>query len=216
MTISRKRLAAGLFSLCLALPATARSQSAIDRPPAVSPVASPSAPIATTPAAAAAIPPGYLIGPDDVLQVVFWRDKDLSAEVVVRPDGRISLPLLNEVVAAGITPEQLRTALVERAKEYIAEPNATVLVKEIRSRRVFITGNVEKPGPFPLTGPTTVLQLIALAGGLKEYADQKNIVIMRTVNGQQSSYPFDYHQVSRGTKLAQNLELKPGDTVVVR
>lgn len=216
MTIRKKRLAAGLFSLTLALPATARSQSAIDRPPALSPVASPSAPIATTPAATTAIPPGYLIGPDDVLQVVFWRDKDLSAEVVVRPDGRISLPLLNEVVAAGITPEQLRTALVERAKEYISEPNATVLVKEIRSRRVFITGNVEKPGPFPLTGPTTVLQLIALAGGLKEYADQKNIVIMRTVNGQQSSYPFDYHQVSRGTKLAQNLELKPGDTVVVR
>jgi polysaccharide biosynthesis/export protein len=161
-------------------------------------------------------PPGYLIGPDDVLQIVFWRDKDLSAEVVVRPDGRISLPLLNELQAAGSTPEQLRAALVERATQYIAEPNITILVKEIRSRRVFITGAVEKPGPFPLTGPTTVLQLIALAGGLKEFADQKNIVIMRTVNGQQSSYPFDYHSVSRGAKLTQNLELKPGDTVVVR
>ena len=216
MTIRIECLATGVVGLCLALPATARSQSALNRPPAVSAVASPSAPAAAPAMTAGTTPPGYLIGPDDVLQIVFWRDKDLSAEVVVRPDGRISLPLLNELQAAGSTPEQLRAALVERATQYVAEPNVTILIKEIRSRRVFITGAVEKPGPFPLTGPTTVLQLIALAGGLKEFADQKNIVLMRTVNGQQSSYPFDYHSVSRGTKLAQNLELKPGDTVIVR
>lgn len=208
MTIGKRGIAAGL-GLWLIVPGHADGQSALDR-------AAPSDHATSTGPAAAVEPPGYVIGPDDVLQIVFWRDKELSGEVVVRPDGRISLPLLNDVRAAGTTPEQLRSALVDRAKEFIDEPLATVVVKEIRSRRVFITGHVEKPGPYPLTGPATVLQLIAVAGGLKEYADQKNIVIMRRVNGQQRSYPFDYHSVSRRSKLAQNIELEPGDTVIVR
>src|SRR5579864_2681068 len=100
----------------------------------------------------AALPSGYVVGVQDVLSIVFWRDKDMSADVTVRPDGKISLPLLNDVEAAGFTPDQLRTRLIEAASKYIEEPNATVLVKEIHSRNVFITGNVAKPSTYPLNG----------------------------------------------------------------
>jgi polysaccharide biosynthesis/export protein len=157
----------------------------------------------------------YIIGPDDVLQIVFWREKDLSAEVTVRSDGRISLPLLNDVVAAGRTPDELRAALIEGASPFLADPNATVVIKESRSRKVFITGSVERPGPYVLTGRTTVIQLIAMAGGLKEFADQKNIVVMRGSNGRQVSYSFDYRSILRRQNLEQNFDLAPGDTVLV-
>jgi polysaccharide biosynthesis/export protein len=160
-------------------------------------------------------PPGYLIGADDVLTVVFWRDKDMSGDVTVRPDGNISLPLLNDVQAAGRTPEELRRALVEAAGHYIEDPNATVVVKQINSRKVFATGNVMKPGPYPLTAPTSVLQLISMAGGLREYADERNIVVIRTENGQQYSYRVNYRDVVRRRNLKQNILLKSGDTLVV-
>ena len=161
------------------------------------------------------LPADYTIGAEDVLNIVFWREPDMSAEVVVRPDGKISLPLLNEVVALGLTPGQLRATLTEQAKKLIADPNVAVVVKQINSRKVFITGNVERPGPYPLGGPTTVLQLIALAGGLREYADSKHIVIMRTEKGVSVSLPFNYNDISKRKNLHQNVELKPGDTVIV-
>jgi polysaccharide export outer membrane protein len=162
------------------------------------------------------LPAGYTIGTDDVLSIVFWRDKDMSADVVVRPDGKISLPLLNDVDAAGLTPEQLRAKLTEAASKFVTEPNATVVVKEIKSRKVFITGNVAKPGPYPLNGDMTVLQLVAVSGGLLEYADAKNILVMRNENGRQESYKFNYNDVTHQKHLEQNIPLKPGDTVVVR
>ena len=112
------------------------------------------------------VPPGYVIGPEDILTVVFWRDKDMTGDVQVRPDGKISVALINEVQAAGLTPEQLRGVLSKAASKYIEDPNVTVVVKEIRSRKVFITGQVGKPSNFPLIGEMTVLQLIAQAGGL--------------------------------------------------
>jgi polysaccharide export outer membrane protein len=166
-------------------------------------------------AAGVSLPADYTIGAEDILNIVFWREPDMSAEVVVRPDGKISLPLLNEVVALGLTPEQLRATLTEQAKKLIADPNVVVVVKQINSRKVFITGMVERPGPYPLGGPTTVLQLIALAGGLREYADSKNIVIMRTEKGVSQSLPFNYNDISKRKNLHQNVELKPGDTVIV-
>jgi polysaccharide export outer membrane protein len=170
----------------------------------------------STPATAAPVVPGdYVIGADDALSIVFWRDKDMSVEVVVRPDGKISLPLLNEVQAAGYTPEQLRGQLVEAASKYLEEPNATVVVKEIRSRKVFITGNVAKPASYPLTGEMNVVQLIAQAGGLLEYADSKNIVVMRTEAGKQQHFKVNYNDVIKQKNVAQNISLKPGDTVVV-
>ena len=161
------------------------------------------------------VPPGYVIGADDLLEIVFWKDKDMSAEAKVRPDGRIALPLINEVVAAGLTPEQLQQKLTEESKKYMEDASITVVVREIHSRKAFITGEVNKPGPYPLTSPTTVMQLISLAGGLREYANSKKIVIMRSENGRQTSLPFNYKEVASGKKLNQNIELKPGDTVVV-
>jgi polysaccharide export outer membrane protein len=170
---------------------------------------------ATATAASVVVPGDYVIGADDTLSIVFWRDKDMSADVVVRPDGKISLPLLNEVQAAGYTPEQLRTKLVEAASKYVEEPNATVVVKEIRSRKVFITGNVAKPASYPLIGEMNVVQLIAQAGGLLEYADSKNIVVMRTEGGKQQHFKVNYNDVIRRRNVDQNISLKPGDTVVV-
>jgi polysaccharide biosynthesis/export protein len=161
------------------------------------------------------VPADYVIGPDDVLTIVFWREKDLSGDVSVRPDGHISLPLMNDIEAAGLTPEQLRLRITEAADKYIEAPTVTVVVKQINSRKVFITGQVNKPGPYPMTGPTTVLQLIAMAGGVLEYADQKNIQILRTENGRPVSLRFNYDEVKRGKKLQQNIALKPGDSVIV-
>ena len=155
------------------------------------------------------------IGPNDVLTVVFWRDKDMSTDVVVRPDGNITLPLLNDVRAAGLTPDELRAQIVAEAQRFIEDPSPTVVVKEINSRKVFITGQVEKPGPYPLSVSMTVIQLIAMAGGLKEFADGKNILVMRTENGAQTAFNFDYQQLLKRKNLRQNIELKPGDTVVV-
>jgi polysaccharide export outer membrane protein len=157
-----------------------------------------------------------VIGPDDVLSIVFWKDKDLSAEVTVRPDGKVSLPLLNDIQAQGRTPDELRDALKQAAQAFVEDPNPTVMVKEIKSRRVFITGQVEKPGPYPLTGETTVLQLIAMAGGIREFADGSNITIIRKAdNGRTEILPFNYRDVLKRKNLTQNVQLKPGDTVVV-
>src|SRR5262245_49524 len=128
-------------------------------------------------------PPGYVIGPSDVLGILFWREKDLTVDVTVRPDGRISVPLLNDVEAAGLTPDQLRVRLTEQAQAYVQDPSGTVVVKQINSRRVFSTGRIARPGPYALNEPITVLQLIAQAGGVQEYADSSKIVIMRTENG---------------------------------
>jgi polysaccharide export outer membrane protein len=176
-------------------------------------------PAASAPAAAAAggatVLSDYVIGPDDVLTVVFWRDKDLSGDVVVRPDGKISLPLLNDVRAAGLTTDELRLTLVESAGRYIADPNVTVIVKQINSRRVFITGQVAKPGPYQLTSATTVVQLIALAGGLTEFADSKNIVVIRPAQPRERSFRVNYRDVTKRKNLRQNIELLPGDTVIV-
>lgn len=158
---------------------------------------------------------GYLIGPGDVLSVDFWRETDLSGEVLVRPDGQISVPLLDDIRAAGLTPGQLREVLVARAERYFDDPRVTVVVEEINSRNIFITGRVSQPGSYQLVGSTTVLQLIARAGGLLEYADAKKITITRTTGGQPTSFRFNYKEIAEGKNLHQNIELQPGDTVIV-
>jgi polysaccharide export outer membrane protein len=166
-------------------------------------------------APAVVLPPGYVIGADDVLAIMFWGEKEMSAEVTVRPDGRVSLPLLNDLHAAGLTPEDFRNVIVEAARKYVEAPNPTVMVKTINSRKVFITGQVEKPGPYPLNSSTTVLQLLAMAGGVKEFARSKNITVLRTDGHKQLVFRFNYQDVQFGKNLDQNIELKPGDTVVV-
>ena len=161
------------------------------------------------------VPADYTIGAEDVLTIFFWREKDLSGDVAVRPDGRISLPLLNDVVAAGLTPDELRERLTAAAAQFLAEPTVTVMVKQINSRKVYITGQIAKPGHYPLGGPTTVMQFIATAGGVTEFADEKNISVVRMEKGKQVRLPFNYSDFKKGKNLQQNIELKPGDTVIV-
>jgi polysaccharide export outer membrane protein len=213
-------LAGGLTALALAgasVPCAAQAQPAL---PSTGAARTVTAPAATPPAAVVAapgvnMPSEYTIGADDVLSIIFWRDKELTADVTVRPDGKISLPLLNEVQATGLTPALLRERIVEESKKYVEDPNVTVVVKEIRSRKVFITGEVKKPGPYLLTGSTTVLQMISIAGGLADYAKTDKISIVRVENGKPVSFRFNYKQVIEGKKLAQNIELKPGDTIII-
>jgi polysaccharide export outer membrane protein len=179
-----------------------------------------SKPAASGPPGAAAsmstpLPPDYRIGPEDVISVVFWREKDMSADVVVRPDGKISLPLLNDMQAAGYTPDQLRGRLMEAAAKFIEEPNASVVVKTVNSRKVYITGMVTKPGSFPLVTSMNVVQLIAQGGGLQEYADSKNILIVRSEGDKTTSFKFNYKDFLNQKNLQQNIMLRPGDTVVV-
>ena len=161
------------------------------------------------------VPAEYVIGPEDVLGVVFWRDTEMSGDVTVRPDGKITLPLIGDLQAAGLTTVALKAAIEKAASKLQQEPSVTVVVRQINSRKVFITGQVANAGTFPLTGPRTVMQLISLAGGLTEYADKKNITIIRLEHGKQQVFKFNYNDVARGKSLAQNIVLKPGDTVVV-
>jgi polysaccharide biosynthesis/export protein len=168
---------------------------------------------AATVLSSASVADGFVIGPEDVLSIVFWRDKEMTTQVTVRPDGKISLPLLDEVHAAGLTPADLRARLVDQSRRFFGNPTVTVVVHQINSRKVFITGQVVKPGPYVIAAPTTVLQLISMAGGLKDFADATNITIVRNEGGRTASYAFNYRNIRRN--LRQNIELKPGDTVVV-
>jgi polysaccharide export outer membrane protein len=161
------------------------------------------------------VPAEYVIGPEDVLGINFWRDADMTGDVTVRPDGRITLPLLGDISAAGLTPYALKEAIQKTAAKLLEDPTVTVIVRQINSRKVFITGEVDTPGSYPLVGPRTVMQLIAVAGGLTEYADKKNISIMRVEGSTTRSFKLNYDDVSKGKKLEQNILLKPGDTVVV-
>lgn len=224
---------AGTFALAMvagSTPLVAQQQSRPTPSTAPQPTTPTTTPVATAPGATATVtavpgavmaapgvnmPPEYTIGADDVLSVVFWRDKELTSDVTVRPDGKISLPLLNDVQASGLTPAQLKDRIVEESKKYVEDPNVTVVVKDIKSRKVFITGEVRKPGQYLLTGSMTVLQMISISGGLADFAKPDKISIVRIENGKPVSYKFNYKQVIEGKKLAQNIELKPGDTIIV-
>jgi len=194
-------------------------------PPQPAPQTRPAAPPPAAPAAgvppAQAVPVGvtppsdYTIGADDVLEVIVWREKDLSAEVKVRPDGKVSLPLVNDIQAGGLTPEAFRAAVTSAVTKFVEAPSVTVIVKQINSRQVFVMGEVVKPGTYPLTAPTTVLQLLAQAGGPTPYAKVDEIGVMRTVDGKTTRHLFNYKEVSRGRKIEQNIMLRPGDTVII-
>ena len=195
------------------------AQSPRPNPPTAGQPARP-APPAPDPANARAdagveVPAEYVIGPEDILGINFWRDADMTGDVTVRPDGRITLPLLGDINAAGLTPYALKESIQKTAAKLLEDPTVTVIVRQINSRKVFITGEVNTPGSYPLTGPRSVMQLIALAGGLTEYADKKNISIMRVEGTTTRSFKLNYDEVSKGKKLEQNILLKPGDTVVV-
>lgn len=170
----------------------------------------------SVPAAQGTLPSDYVIGVEDVLSVVFWRDKELSGEVVVRPDGKISLPMLNDVAAAGLTPEALAAVIAKAATKFVRDPGATVIVKEIRSRKIYIIGEVAKPGPFQLSAEMNVLKAIGEAGGFIEGAKKSDVVIVRTERGTERRFKFNYNDVVKGKNLQQNIRLLPGDTIIVR
>jgi polysaccharide export outer membrane protein len=181
---------------------TAPAPAGVGQPPAV---ANPNTP-----------PPDYVIGADDILTVRVWQDDKMSGDVVVRPDGKVTLALINDIHAAGLTPEQFRAAIAAAAEKFVAAPTVDVVVKQINSRKVFVTGEVAKPGTYALSGSMTVLQMLALAGGVTEYADKGNIGIFRDESGKQVRYRFNYNEVMEGKRLQQNIVLKVGDTIVVK
>jgi len=201
--------------------ASAQSQPA--KIPAGSPAAAPAAatvppkpsPVPDAAPVGVSTPPGYTIGADDQLSIRFWGDPQLSADVVVRPDGKISVPLLNDVHAAGLTPEELNQVLKKAASKYISEPEATTIVREIRSRKVFVLGQVAKPSPVPLNSEMTVLQVLSAAGGLLEFADKTDIVILRREDGKEKRFKFNFNEVVKGKNVQQNIVLKPNDTVLI-
>ncbi|HEX4602548.1 MAG TPA: polysaccharide biosynthesis/export family protein [Candidatus Angelobacter sp.] len=164
---------------------------------------------------AVAVPAGYVVGDSDVLHVNVWKEPEVSQTVVVRTDGNISLPLINEVKVSGLTPLQIQELVAERLKGFLNNPQVSVTVAEIRSKRAFITGEVTRPGTYSLNAETTVLQLIAQAGGFTPFAKRDSIVVLRTDEGKQMRLKFKYKEVVKGKKTEQNIALHPGDTVVV-
>jgi polysaccharide export outer membrane protein len=166
------------------------------------------------PGGAAASSSDYVIGADDMLHVSVWKEPDLTATLPVRPDGKISLPLLNDVQAAGLTPLKLGASITEKLKKYIADPRVTVVVTAMNSQRVFVTGEVTHTGAMPLLPNMTMLQVLSSAG-FTQFANVKNIYLLRTENGKQVKLPFNYKEVVKGNHPEQNIMLKPGDTVVV-
>ena len=168
----------------------------------------------TTAASTAQAGPEYVIGPEDALHIAVWREADLTASLPVRPDGKISLPLLDDVQASGLTPKQLANSITEKLKKYIADPRVTVVVTQINSKRIFINGEVLHPGPMPMLPNMTVLQALSSAG-LNQFAKIKGIYVLRVENGKQQKLPVNYKKLLKGEQIEQNYLLQPGDTIVV-
>jgi polysaccharide biosynthesis/export protein len=169
-------------------------------------------PAATAPEPAA--PSDYLIGADDMLRISVWKEPDLSEILPVRPDGKISMPLLNDIPAAGLTPLQLKDSITEKLKKFIADPRVTVVVTAMNSQRIFVSGEVLHSGPIQLLPHMTILQALSQAG-FNQFANLKGIYLLRTENGKQERIAFNYKDVIKGNHPEQNIMLKPGDTIVV-
>jgi polysaccharide biosynthesis/export protein len=163
---------------------------------------------------ASAPPADYVIGADDTLRIAVWNEPNLNATLPVRPDGKISLPLLDDVQAAGLTPMQLGASIKEKLKKYVADPRVTVVVTAMNSQRIFVTGEVTHTGPMALLPHMTMLQALSSAG-FTQFANVKSIYLLRTENGMQVKIPFNYKEVVKGRHPEQNIMLKPGDTIVI-
>lgn len=163
------------------------------------------------PTAAPVDPKTFEIGPEDILLVKVWREPELSSAVQVRPDGMITLPLVGEMRAAGETPEKLKAKIVEQLSEFILKPEVMVSIQSVQSRRYYITGEVFRPGTYPLVVPVTILEALTNAGGFKEFASTKKIRILRG----DKVLKFNYNEVSKGKKMDQNIPVENGDYIVV-
>jgi polysaccharide biosynthesis/export protein len=159
--------------------------------------------------------PNYIIGAQDVLDISVWKEPEVSRVVPVRPDGKISLPLLNDVQAAGLTPSLLAAQITVSLKKYVTSPQVTVIVTTINSQRIYIIGEVTRPGAFPMLPGMNVLQALSSAGGFTQFAKTKSIYVLRMENGKQQKYPVNYKEVVSGKHPEQDILLKAGDTIVV-
>jgi polysaccharide biosynthesis/export protein len=196
-----------LLVASLSLPAASRAQDAPAKAVA-------NAETAAVGRAAMAATTEYLIGPEDVLDISVWKNPELSRKVPVRPDGRVSLPLVNDIQAAGLTPTELRQQLTTRLAEFVPTPEVAVIVQEVQSLKVAIVGAVKTPGRFMLKSPATVLECIALAQGLTEFAARDRIVVLRQNGSTTTRIPFNYRKVADGSDQ-ENFFVKPGDIIVV-
>ena len=168
--------------------------------------------------AAQATPPDqgkYLLGPEDAVEISVWKEPELTKQLVVRPDGKITYPLIGEVKAEGLTVNEMQKEISKRLEKYVTDANVTVILLKAQHYKIFVTGKVNRPGDFIVGRPTNVMQAIAMAGGLTPFASPGSIVVLRQVGGKEEVYPFNYNQVARGRSLEQNRTLEPGDVVVV-
>ena len=175
----------------------------------------PAAPAVATAADTAPGSPMYRIGPEDALQIVVWKNEALSRTVTVRPDGMISLPLINDVRAAGLTPMELQAVLVEKLKAQVRDPEVSIIVTEVRSFKVSVIGEVMKPARYELRTATTVLDVLATAGGFTQQAARSAIIILRQDGGAVKQIPFDYNKVLASGGAVGNFQLQPLDIVLV-
>jgi polysaccharide export outer membrane protein len=183
--------------------------------PAAKPVQQPAKPAQQAAKPADAARPHYRIGPGDVLQVFVWKEPDLSRDVTVRLDGRLTLPLIGDVDAAGRTPAELALEITERLKRFLEAPQVTLGVSQANSSRFFVLGLVTNPGAYPMTGRTTLLQALAQAQGFRDFAKLDRIVVIRGPEGQQTFRTVNYKKLEAGADVSQNIVLEPGDTVLV-
>lgn len=163
------------------------------------------------------VPEGYkfCLGPDDLVEISVWKDETLTKQVVVRPDGNISFPLIGDVRVQGRTVEEVRQEIEEKIRGYIPDAPVAVMVIRVSSPKIYVVGKVAKPGVYLVTEPLTVMQALAMAGGMTPFSDDDDILIIRKENGRQKRMQFDYSKVANGKDLEQNIYLNPGDTVVV-
>jgi len=197
------------FLLATSAPADCQDPTAQEKKEA------PKSQAAASAAQAAPDDPTYKIGAQDVVKIDVWREDQLTRTVPVRPDGKISLPLLNDIQAAGLTPMDLANIIRDGLKKYINNPQVTVSVSEINSRRIYVNGEVNKPGVYQLLPNMTVLQALSGSGGFTQFAKVKSLYILRNVNGKPTRIPFNYKEAIKGKEAEQNIELQPGDVIVV-
>jgi len=159
--------------------------------------------------------PNYVIGSQDMLDISVWREPDFSRTVPVRPDGKISLPLLNDMQAAGLTPSQLAEELTKSLNKFVTNPQVTIIVTQINSQRFYVLGEATRPGAYTLIPDMTILQALSNAGGFTTYANSKKIYLLRQENGKQQKLSFNYKEIIAGKRTEQNIVLKNGETIVV-
>jgi polysaccharide export outer membrane protein len=157
----------------------------------------------------------YQLGPEDAVEISVWKEPELTKQLIVRPDGKLSYPLVGEIQASGLTVKQLQDEVSKRLAKYVTDANVTVILMKTQYYKIFVTGKVNKPGDFIIGRPTDVMQAISMAGGLTPFASPGSIVVLRRVEGREEVYPFNYSDVSKGRSLEQNRTLLPGDVVVV-